>query len=805
MIKNYIKIAIRNLWKYKGFSFINISGLSVGIAFTILTMLFIKNERSHDSSYKHQADMYSLVTETKKTNGETQLLGRQPADLVPLLKKEFPEIKHVGYAFWGDATITHKDKTFNEHVLFASNSLISMFDMEFVQGNLATALLNSNEIILSEEMAKKYFGNENPIGQILRFETRKGPEDLFVTAVAKRASENSSLHFFDCMVDYSKHERYNINIDNWTNIEGDILLQLNKETTPLSVQRKISLFLSSFRPGYDMFLKSYNSREKNTNMSESYQFRLLPLKDVYFNTSFRTRFLGQGKPRDSYILAGITLLVLIIACINFMILSIARSANRAREVGMRKVFGAARLQLMKQFWGEAFLLCLVAMVAGLAIARLLLPEFNQLMARNLSLADLSNGWFVACIIGVLVFLALVAGSYPAVFLSRFQPSEVLKGKFKIGGNNPVTKTLIVFQFGLSILLVSVTIGILKQMNFIQATDPGFNPANVINIRTRTGFYSESPATLVERFRNRAMSSPLINDVSGTGEFSFKTFSWEGDEKASIIIPADEEFLNTLKIELINGRNFFRANLHDEQKAVIVNETFLHQLGLNSSAIGRQLNGISDSALNGLEIIGVVKDFHLMSFKKRIEPLMIRPMKDHDGMLVRIAAGDPAATLEFLQNVWKEVAPGKPFEYQILDKALQSDYRNDRRLKKITEFSAGFAIFLACLGLIGLVSIGIINRTKEIGIRKVMGASVKNVVVLLLEDFIKLILLANIIGLPVAYIFLNNWLQDYAYRTSLSGWIFLLAAGLTIGTALIVIGFQAIKAAIANPVKSLRTE
>jgi putative ABC transport system permease protein len=805
MIENYFKIALRNLLKYKGFSFINISGLSVGIAFSILTMLFIKNELSHDSSYKHQADLYFLVTETKKTNGETQLLGRQPADLVPLLKKEISEIKHVSYAFWGDATITYKDKTFNEHVLFSSNSLVSMFDMEVVQGNPATTLLNSNEIILSEEMATKYFGNENPIGQILRFETRKGPEDLFVTAVAKRASENSSLHSFDCMVDYSKHERYNINTDNWTNIEGDILLQLNAETNTLFVQQKLSSFLSSLRPGYDMFLKNHNSREKNTRMDGSYQFRLLPLKDVYFNTSFRTRFLGQGKPRDSYILAGITLLVLIIACINFMILSIARSANRAREVGMRKVFGAARLQLMKQFWGEAFLLSLVAMAAGLAIANLLLPAFNQVMARNLPLTNFSNGWFVASIIGLLVFLALVAGSYPAIFLSRFQPSDVLKGKFKIGGNNPVTKTLIVFQFGLSILLITVTIGILKQMNFIQSTDPGFNPANVINIRTRTGFYSGSPATLVDRFRNRAMSSPLISDVSAIGEFSFKTFSWQGDENSSIIIPADEEFLNALKIELVNGRNFFKANLHDEQKAVIVNETFLHQLGLNSSAIGMELNGISDSALNGLEIIGVVKDFHLMSFKKKIEPLMIRPMKDHDGMLVRIAPGNDAASLAFLQNVWKEVAPGKPFEYQVLDKALQSDYRNDMRLKKITEFSAGFAILLACLGLIGLVSIGITNRTKEIGIRKVMGASVKNVVVLLLEDFIKLILLANIIGLPVAYIFLNNWLQNYAYRATLSGGIFVLAGGLAIGTALIMIGFQTIKAAIANPVKSLRTE
>ena len=801
MIKNYFKIAFRNLWKNKAFSTINILGLAIGMAACIVIMLFVFYEKSFDAM--HAKNIYRL-DEVQKFEGmvQPQNVALSMYPMGPTLTSDFPEIKNFTRVRQANKLdLTYKDKRiFFPTILYVDSTFLQLFDFVVVKGDRKSLLEKPNSIALTEESAKKLFGNEDPIGKTVT--KYVGDTITFtVTGIMKDVPENSHLQF-DGLASFSTIAGPD-NMNNWGGNWLVTYLELQQGTDIVSLEKKFPAYLKKFM--------TENERWK------FYELFLQPLNKVHDSSADITHDYVNYKKFDkryTYIFSVIAVIILVIACINFMNLSTARSAERAREVGIRKTIGAERYQLAGQFLGESVLLSLMALVIAIVIVKLSLPVINNLSQRQLELplTDLS---LLLSILGATVIVGIFAGLYPAGYLSSFKPIRVLKGSVQTGKSKSAFRNaLVVGQFTGAILMIIGTVFAIRQLSYMQTKDPGFNRDQVMIIplnRVTSGKY--------ETLKKELLTNTVVSGVTASQQTlgnnlhqSGMIFHGEGPARqlTSSRVVVDPDYLTLYKIPIIAGRNFTN-DVTDNARAYIINETMAKELLKDQPKASYEALIGKNYGFGGMDstgfIAGVARDFNFNSLHHKIETLSIFCQKDwgYSEVSVRINGAKAQDAINHISSSWKKVNPDQPFEYRFLDEHFAEMYTADRAVSKVVGILAGLAILISCLGLFGLASYSAERRVKEIGIRKVLGASVQNITTMLSKDFIRLVLVSNLIAWPLAWIGVNRWLQDFAYRVPVSWWVFIAAASIALLIALFTVSFQAIKAAIANPVKSLRTE
>ncbi|HKH61239.1 MAG TPA: ABC transporter permease [Flavitalea sp.] len=801
MINNFLKIAVRNISKNKAFSAINIFGLAIGIAACIVIMLFVFYEKSFDGM--HSKNIYRL-DEVQKFEGmvQPQNVALSMYPMGPTLTSDFPEIKNFTRVRQANKLdLTYGDKRiFFPSILYVDSTFLHLFDFEVLKGDRKSILEKPNSIALTEESAKNLFGNEDPIGKTVT--KYVGDTIRFtVTGIMKNAPRNSHLQF-DGLASFSTIAGPR-NMENWGGNWLVTYLELEKGTNIPALEKK-----------FPAYLKKYMAKSEGWKF---YTLFLQPLSAVHDSSADITHDYVNFKKFDkryTYIFSIIAIIILIIACINFMNLSTARSAERAKEVGIRKTVGAGRFQLAGQFLAESVLLSLIALVIAILFVKLSLPAISDLSQRELDL-PLSNFPLLLLIVGATVIVGLFAGLYPAGYLSSFQPIRVLKGSIQTGkAKSTLRNFLVVGQFTGAVLLIIGTVFAVRQLRYMQTKDPGFNRDQVMIVplnRITSGKYA---ALKQELLANTLVSSVtasqqrLGNNLHQTG----MKFHGKGPvrELTSSQVIVDPDYLTLYKIPIIAGRNFTR-DVSDNARAYIVNETMAKELLKDDPKASYETLIGKSYGFGGMDstgfIAGVASDFNFNSLHHKIETLSIFCQKDwgYSEVSVRINGAAAQNAIDHVANAWKKVNPDQPFEYSFLDEHFKELYDADRAVSKVVGILAGLAILISCLGLFGLASYSAERRVKEIGVRKVLGASVQNIAAMLSRDFVRLVLISTLIAWPVAWFGVTRWLQDFAYRVPVSWWVFIMAAGIALLIALFTVSFQAIKAAIANPVKSLRTE
>ncbi|MBU0712025.1 ABC transporter permease [bacterium] len=803
MFKNYLKIAFRNLIRHKTYSFINIAGLAIGIACCILIFLYVQHEWQHDRFHENADNIFRLMIQETAPDGEITFTTLLPISLSKVLEEEFPMINRATGFIRTGTRITYENQSFYEQFALVDAAFLEMFTFPFIVGDPATALSQPNSVVISESVVHKYFGETegefaDVLGKVLIFQSE---EKFIVTGVMQSVPKTSSLEF-DVLIPIKPDIPYFV-ARNWAGA-ATVYVQLTDGQDTKVLETALPSFMEKHLAST---IKDHRTDIFGCDIKELFQLRLQPLTDIYLNSNIESHYTARGNIFYSYIHSGIAFLVLLTACINFMTLSIGRSASRSMEVGMRKVFGAQRKQVMWQFWGEALLLTLFALLLGIVLAELFLPIFNILARKELTISYFNNYETLLALLGMLAITGIIAGSYPAVVLSRFQPFTVLKGQWGISGRNRFTRTLVVVQYILSIALMVSTGVMSQQINYMRSKDLGYQKEHVIVVSVPNDITSE-------RYKNKLLQYDKIISAAGSDRSFTSGYQTRGVKKegggwdAVRIIRIDSDYLETLGIELIAGRNFFKALSTDTTQSVIVNETFIKIFGW-TEPLGKRLEGLGTrDEQPPPAIIGVVKDFHIDRLHREIRPLALSMNPDFHGIyhvFIRIRPDDIPGTIVLLKETWEEIAPDQPFQYAFLDENLKHQYRNEQRWHKIVGYACVFAILISCMGILGLASLAVTRRTKEIGIRKVLGASIADIVSLLIKEFILLVVVAIIIACPIGWYIMDKWLQNFSYRIDFAWWIFALAGALTVMIVLLTVSWQAIKAALANPVESLRYE
>lgn len=807
MFKHYLKIAFRNILKYKTYSFINVFGLALGIACCLLVFLFVRQERSYDRFHEHGAQIYRVNMQVKTPDGGFKTKAGQPLPLAPALKAAFPEILRATRVTTGTVVVRAGEAALKEPALYADRDLFSMFTLPLQHGDAATALANKNALVMSEALAQKYFGSDIPLGKTLSLYFDDQAHDFIVAGVARKIPDNSSLKF-DLVLPYENSANYAKLENAWTSWGATTLIQLAAGVSPITVQSKFMNFVKSH---YGALTQTWQILGWLAKEESALKLQLQPLAAIHLDAEVENSVFPASSPRYSYILAGIGLIVLLIACINFMTLALGRAASRTLEVGMRKTLGALRRQLMKQFWGEAMLFSFFALLLGIALAEAFLPIFNVLANKTLAINYFDDwkiyGVFTALAIGV----GLLAGGYPALFLSRFQPITALKNQNFFRGKNRLSQMLIVAQFSLSVLLVVCAVIMSNQLTLLKTHNPGFNDEQVVVIPTNVR--GEDSEKLLQLYREKLVGQSRVTGVTGNSDGFNKERVWQsfGSEDGATwqvnVMRVDHDFVKTFGMEVVRGRDFSREITADLNSAVIVNEALVKELGWPEAA-GHKFANFSTPTMKEPVVIGVVKDFNYAPLHENVKPLVLvldPAFAAIRFIFVKVAPGDFAGTLALLRATWQEVAPGKPFDYYFLDEDFDQQYRAEERWAQIVRYAMLFAIVIACIGLFGLSALAVAKRLKEIGIRKVLGASVFSLVQLLTNEFVRLIGLANLFAWPLAYFVMKNWLQNFAYRIDITWWPFVLSGFLALLIALLTVSLQALKAALGNPVEALRYE
>jgi putative ABC transport system permease protein len=800
MFKNYMKIAFRSLKKHKGYSFINISGLAIGMAVCMLIFMWILNELSYDK-FHEKADRICRTT----MDIEIGTTLHTPVSLTaagPALVEDFPEVITAARVDRPRrVSIKYEDKAYQEaDVGFAENTIFDIFTFPFISGDPKTALEAPNTVVITESMAKKYFGDLDPLGKILRFNNET---DFSVTGVVKDVPPNSHFRFNMLRSFQTLMASGSVRDDMWFDLRFFTYLLLDEHTSPERLEQKFPGFIDSH---LGEVLKSTGG---------SAQLFLQPLKKIHLYSDFERDISANSDITYVYLFSAIAIFVLLIAGINFINLSTARSATRAQEVGMRKTLGAVRSRLIGQFLGESMIHSFLAMGLAIVLTKMSLPYFNSVIGSELTLNFFQSPWMLATFLGMASIVGLCAGSYPAFVLSSFPPVHVLKGLLKAGGSHSrFRKILVVFQFSISIALIAATIIVTNQIIFMKNKELGFNKEHVVIIPGM----SESHRKAYRSIRSEMMNLSGVVDVGASDLVPSRghlisTFLPEGFADDQVLsmdyMNVDAHYIPTMEIEIIEGRNFSEDFATDPDQSVLINQTAAKKIGWENP-VGKRFvfRQPPDSGRDTIyfSVIGVVKDFHLQSLRERIEPLII--FYDYDSLRtfsVRIAADNIPHTLGLIETKWKEQDPIRPFQFLFLDDSFDGLYRQEDRLKTITFYFSLLAVLIGCLGLFGMASFTAERRTKEIGIRKVLGASVPGIVRLLAKEFVLLVILANLIALPVAYFAMNRWLQGFAYKMNIHPIIFVLAAMISLSIALLTVSYQATRAALANPVDSLRYE
>jgi putative ABC transport system permease protein len=793
MISNYLRIAFRNLWKHKIFSFINIMGLTVGMTSCFLIFMYVKFELSYDSMHSKADRIYRVVSDIKTPSDIIHASGPSWA-VAPHTKPDFPQVEEFVRVSGESFLIRRGNIKFQEErSAYVDSAFFRVFDFKLLKGNPRTALTEPFSIVLSETAAKKYFGKEEPLGQTLLFTGDAKPAK--VTGIMKDIPENSQIQA-DMLVSMSTLTKvYNPDLDNqWGNYGASAYLLLKKGTDPKALEKQFPAFLEK-RNGEEM---------KKIQMYPT--IFLEPLRDVYL---YSTRDGSKtGNINNVYIFSVIAIFILIIASINFINLTTARSAERAKEVGIRKVVGALKSQLARQFAGESVLLCIIGFLLTFLFSWLLIPLFNQLSGKTIIEGMFQQPSYLLILFISSVAIGLLAGFYPALVLSSFDPIVVLKGRFVSGSKGALLrKGLVIVQFSISIILITGTIIVYRQMNYMRSQSLGFNKEQMLVMET-----NGDPAK--DAFRQSLADIPAVKSTSISssvpGSGNPGAYSEIENKKGVMQIAnldlyfVDFDYIPNLKIEMVAGRPFSKQFGTDTTQAMVINERAVKLFGYSSpqEAVGRKF---SQWGRQG-KIIGVAKDFHFRALQEEIKPLSMRiePGGCHL-VTASISGNNISGTLSAIENKWKTIIPNRPFTYYFLDEFFDRQYRSEMRFGNLFLYFAILAIFISCLGLLGLASYSTFQRTREIGIRKVMGASVSGIVHLLSKEFLILLLVAFTIASPIAWWVMHNWLQDFSYRIGISWWMFILAGTIAFVIALLTVSFQAVKAAIANPVNSLRTE
>jgi len=789
MLKNYFFIAIRNLKRNKVFSFINILGLALGMGCSLLIMLWVQDEKDIDAFHTNKQQLFS-VYERQYYDGKIEAFHSTPGLLYTEMKKVFPEVKYASPYAWNDLnTFQVGDKILKENGNYANEDFFKMFSFPLIEGNAATALTTPESISISRKMANDFFGSPaKAIGKTIRYQDKK---DLKVTAVFEDVPGNSSVKF-----DYILTWELFLDNNDWAKQWGDngprTYVLLHEQADAIAFEKKFTRFLDGYNKEQD---KNFYIR-----------LGLQRYDEMYLHSNFVNGKITGGRIQYVKLFSMVALFILIIASINFMNLSTARSIKRAKEIGVRKVVGAMRRTLVGQFIGEALLLAAFAAVLSLALVSLLLPMFNNLTGKQIQL-PISNGTFWLSLIALTAITGLISGSYPALFLSSFNPIKVLKGTLKFTpGAAFMRRGLVVFQFVLSIVLIIGTIVISRQVDYVQTTNLGYDRENFIYIPIEGEL-----TTKYTVFKQEALKLPGIQLVTrmcqSPTEIDNSTGGVEWDGKDPNARPeftqtaVGYDFVKTMKVKLLAGREYSK-DFATDSVGYILNEAAVKKIGFKDP-VGQSLTLWQRKG----KVIGVVKDFHFNSLHQPIEPLVIHFGEGQawGNILVRTQAGRTKIALNSLEKLYKKLNPQFPFSYQFSDEQYSKLYKSEAVVNKLSTYFAFLAIFISCLGVLGLAIFTAEQRTKEIGIRKVLGASVQGIILLLSKDFLRLVLIALVVAAPVAWFAMNNWLQDFAYRVNISWWIFVAAGLLAVLITFFTIGFQAIKAALANPVKSLRTE
>ncbi|MBX3238583.1 MAG: ABC transporter permease [Chitinophagaceae bacterium] len=799
MFKNYFKTAWRNLIRNKTFSIIKILGLSMGLAVCMLIFLYTKDEVSYDQFHENKARLFR-VTQEWHIGSDIHAEGITNGSVGESFAKQIPEVQQYVRIMSVAVTVKENNEVFTENPLFVDENFLSLFTFPLVQGNIKTALKDPNAVVLSKDMAKKYFGTTDVVGETMQVKIDTAFENFIVTAVVENPPQNSTLKP-GILMPYKFYEKYNDNTG-WIGGSLNTFLLLSPQADVKAVQEKMQVLFN--KNTEDELAK----RQKEAGYSIKIILGLQPLTGIHLSKKAApdNGLVEGSSPAYSYILTCIAVFILIIACINFINLAVAQSLKRSKEIGIRKVVGGTRVQLIKQFLAESFLVSVVAFAVAVLLTYLLLPFFNELANKKLSLSYLTDVYLYAGYFLLLLVTSFIAGFYPSLVLSAFHPVKVLYSRQKLMGRNYITKGLIVLQFALAILLIIGTITINSQLNFLMHADLGYDTRNLVRLDIPINRSSDDLPAL---FKNELMGKPGIVSVAArNGGRSTSAAKVEGKQ---IIIDnnrIDEQFLATFKIPIIAGRNFSPDFPFDLMKTVIVNESFVKEAGWKpKDAIGKTVSLGPSHNSRMVTVTGVIRDYHFLSLKEKIMPQVfsMNPNFNFGQIWIRIEPGDVPETLSLLRNTCRKLMPYFPYSYQFMDDINAMKYETETRWKQIISIASALFIFISCIGLLGLVMLSVEQRTKEIGIRKVLGAAVSGIILLVSKEFIMLIAIAFVIAIPIGHYFINKWLQDFAYRIDIEWWMFAFAGLLVILIALLTISFQAIKAAMANPVKALRTE
>lgn len=796
MLQNYLKIAWRNLVRKKAFSAINVIGLAISLTAFILMALYIEYELSYDRFHANAGRIYR-VADDKQTTGITLHNATSPAPVAPALKVDYPEVLQTVRLKGTEALVKYKDKIFEERNLFFSDaSIFNIFSFRLVKGNADNALKDPNCIVLSENMAAKYFGTDNPLGSVLLLDAKP----MQVTGVVQDVPSNS--HFtFDFLVSMATAEQKGSGND-WlfTNWYSDAF------HTYILLPEKYNADRLAAR------LEDFDTRHHEAQSTTRHHYQLEKLTGIYLRSDRSNQIGKTGSISNLYIFSAIAIFILLIACFNFINLSTARSAERAKEVAVKKVAGAERIHLVGQFFTETLLMTIIAAFLSILLTVLFLPFFNAFSGQELFL-NLLSPLHAGVLIVIIVFTAALSGSYPAFVLSGFEPAIALKGKAGASGwSKNFRKALVVFQFAISVILIVCSTVVYMQLKFMQNHDLGFTSAQTLIINfegdkaVQRNYKTIKNALMnIAGVKNVTASSNIPGDRK-TGGWSMDIVTNTGDTIGTEfpVYLADYNFLEQYGVQVIAGRGFSEMYAADTLESMLINESALRKLGFTSSedALGLHVGMYPKDA----KIIGVFKDFHFESLQHALEPLAIRILPDHYRLFsVQAKTQNMQQTVAAIEKTWKTLAPQRPLEYSFLDDSFNRQYNAEIKFGQVFVVFSVLAISIACLGLFGLTLFSVQQRTKEIGIRKVLGASVAGVASLLSRDFIKLVLISILIASPLAWWLMHNWLTDFAYRTNISWWIFVVAGLIAVLIAVTTVSFQAIKAARANPVKNLRTE
>jgi len=784
MLSNYLKVALRNIFRHKGYSAINIIGLSLGITCCILILLWVQDELSVDQFHQKGDSIYRVLQDVHLDRDVTWAITQGP--LGPSLKSDIPEIVNYTRCAIGRFRLKNGDQVFDEIVEMADPGLLQMFDFSLIKGDPKVALEDPQSIVISQDMAVKYFGDEDPMGKVLKGDDKY---DFIISGILANIPRNSSLRP-DFIIPFIFGRQLGFTVDNWGNSQFTTFIQLKDPHEAKKIENKIVHYL-----------------DDKPTLEEGTKLRLQPLKKIYLYSNFEFDRLGKGDIKYVHIFSITALFVLLIACINFMNLATARSSIRSKEVGIRKVVGAERTRLMRQFFSESLIFAFLALVIAILLVELLLPGFIHLSGKTENLNLFSNPSILLWILLITILTGFVSGSYPALLLSSLPPIHILKGKMKSLNTNPVSrKVLVVIQFSLSIFMIIATLVVNQQLEYIKNKKLGYNRDNLILVRMRGDFFNQYDVIKSELLKNpkiigvtRSASIPSYGNV-----FSNSLWRWKGQNPNEEVLMhgnfVDYDFFKTFEMKIKEGRSFSKE-FSTDKNAVILNEEAIKCMGVDSPVGMELMNGNVRNT-----IVGVVENYHFRSLHKKIEPLVLIFSPSRCRILcARISSSDISSTIAFFKKIWKQYSGDYPFNYWFLDERLDNLYRAEQRVGTIFKYFTLLIIFISCLGLFGLASYVTERRIKEIGIRKTLGASMHRIAFMLSKEFTLLILLANVFAWPFAFFVVKKWLQGFPYHTDIHFGIFILGGMLSLVIAWMTIAYQSLKTARVNPVEILRYE